>query len=75
MSHGGYYHIKIKGRLDPQWSDHFEGLTVTSEQGETTIAGLLTDQAALHSLLIKIRNLGLTLLLVRRIESQSGCLK
>ena len=69
MSHGDYYCITIQGRLDPQWSDHFGGLTVTSEQGETIIVGWLSDQAALHGLLIKIRDLGLPLLLVKRIES------
>ena len=71
MSPGDYYHIKIKGKLGPQWSDHFAGLTVTSEQGETTIAGLIADQAALHGILIKIRDLGLTLLLVKRIDRNS----
>ena len=75
MSHGGYYHIKIKGRLDPQWSDHFEGLAITSEQDETTIAGLLIDQAALQGLLMKICNLGLTLLSVKQVNSHSECLE
>jgi len=63
-----YYQIKVQGRLGPHWSDHFGGLTVVGEQGETIIAGLLPDQAALHGLLIKIRDLGLPLLLVKRIE-------
>jgi len=68
MSHGEYYRIRIKGAFGPQWSDHFRGLTITSEQGETTLTGELADQAALHGLLIKIRDLGLPLLLVKRIE-------
>jgi len=68
MSHGEYYQIKVEGRLGPHWASHFEGLTVKAEQGQTTIVGLLPDQAALHGLLIKIRDLGLPLLLVERIE-------
>ncbi len=68
MSHSEYYQIKIRGRLGPQWSEHFGGLTITSKRGETTLAGELADQAVLHGLLIKIRDLGLPLLLVKRIE-------
>ncbi len=76
MSQGEYYRIRIKGRLGPKWSEHFGGLMITSTRGETTLAGELADQAALHGLLIKIRDLGLPLLLVKRIElndtSQKG---
>ena len=68
MPEGEYYQIKVKGVLGPHWSDHFGGLTITGEQGETTLAGVLADQAALHGLLIKIRDLGLPLLLIKRIE-------
>jgi hypothetical protein len=55
--------------LDPRWSAWFEGLRITSEQaGQTILAGPVADQAALHGLLGKIRDLGLPLLEVRRID-------
>jgi hypothetical protein len=55
--------------LDDRWSAWFEGLQVGSDQpGQTTIAGPVADQAALHGLLAKMRNLGLPLLSVRRID-------
>jgi hypothetical protein len=63
------YELRVQGVLDPRWSAWFEGLQVTSDQaGETTIAGPVTDQAALHGLLAKVRDLGLELLSVRRID-------
>jgi hypothetical protein len=65
------YEILVKGVLDSHWSAWFEGLQVTSdERGQTMIAGLVIDQAALHGLLTKVRDLGLPLLAVRRIDSQ-----
>ena len=68
MSHGEYYQIIVKGVLGPQWSEHFGGLTVTSKLGHTTLAGVLVDQAALHGLLTKIRDLALPILSVQRLE-------
>jgi hypothetical protein len=63
------YELRVRGVLDPGWSAWFEGLRVTSDQaGQTTIAGPVADQAALHGLLAKIRDLGLPLLSVRRID-------
>ncbi len=60
-----YYEIKIKGRLDPNWSEWFAGLTLTHLEGNVTLlSGSLTDQAALHGLLERIRDLNLTLLSV-----------
>ena len=60
-----YYEIKIKGHLDPCWSDWFGGLNVTHlEGGETLLAGTLPDQTALHGLLERIRDLNLTLISV-----------
>jgi hypothetical protein len=63
------YELRVKGVLDPGWSAWFEGLRVTSDQaGQTTIAGPVADQAALHGLLAKVRDLGLELLSVRRVD-------
>jgi hypothetical protein len=63
------YELRVQGVLDPGWSAWFEGLRVTSDQaGQTTISGPVTDQAALHGLLAKVRDLGLELLEVRRID-------
>ncbi len=64
------YQILIKGNLDPQWSDWFDGFTITPlENSRTVLVGPVADQAALHGLLNKLRDLGLPLLLVERIEN------
>jgi hypothetical protein len=64
-----YYELRVQGVLDDRWSAWFEGLQLRSDQaGQTTIAGPVTDQAALHGLLAKIRDLGLPLLSVRRLD-------
>jgi hypothetical protein len=63
------YEIRVNGALDSGWSAWFGGLQVTSDdRGQTTIAGPIADQAALHGLLARIRDLGLELLLVRRTD-------
>ena len=62
------YRIKLKGCLDPNWSDWFEQMAISTEGGETILTGPVADQAALHGLLIRIRDLNLTLLSVERIE-------
>jgi hypothetical protein len=60
-----YYEIKIKGHLDPRWSGWFAGMTLTTLEGkETLLSGPLADQAALHGLLERIRDLNLTLISV-----------
>jgi hypothetical protein len=64
-----YYEIRVHGVLDSSWSAWFDGLEVTSDQaGQTRIAGPVVDQAALHGLLAKVRDLGLPLLSVRLID-------
>jgi hypothetical protein len=63
------YEIRVSGHLGPAWSDWFAGLHVTREDdGDTMLAGLL-DQAALHGVLRRVRDLGLPLISVTRIES------
>ena len=63
------YRITIKGHLDSEWSDWFDGLTITlAGNGETILTGPLVDQTALHGVLIKIRDLGLPLLGLARVE-------
>ena len=63
------YEIRVAGELDGRWSAWFDGLEVTSDEpGATTIAGPVVDQAALHGLLAKVRDLGLELLSVRPID-------
>lgn len=59
------YCIRLKGHLAPRWSDWFDGMTITcTPTGETLLVGPVTDQAALHGLLLKVRDLGLPLLAV-----------
>ncbi len=63
-----FYHIRVRGHLDIAWSEWFEGMTVTHDQNEVTIiAGPVRDQAALFGLLMKLRDLGLTLISVNYI--------
>jgi hypothetical protein len=62
------YEIRIGGVLDGRWAAWFEGLQVTSNGGETVISGQLADQAALHGLLTRVRDLGLCLISVRRLD-------
>lgn len=65
------YEIRIAGHLPPQWSDWFEGLTVTQEpDGTTLLSGLVVDQAALYGLLKKVRDTGLTLIAINQIPSE-----
>jgi len=64
-----YYEIRVRGLLDSHWSAWFEGMTMTRlGNGETLIAGPIQDQAALHGILAKIRDLGLHLLSVVCVE-------
>ena len=66
------YEIRVKGHLDQRWSAWFDGMTVTNKaNGDTVISGPVADQAALHSLLVKVHNLNLTLISVLRIEGSA----
>jgi hypothetical protein len=63
------YQIRVEGVLDERWSAWFDGLEVAGDaRGQTTITGPVADQAALHGLLAKVRDLGLTLVSLQRIE-------
>ena len=61
------YEIRIKGHLDDRWSDWFEGLTITlTHNGDTLLTGPVVDQAALHGLLKKVRDIGMPLISVNQ---------
>ena len=67
------YQIKIKGHVSHQWADWFDGLTITLEEdGNTLLTGTVIDQAALHGLLRKVRDLGMPLLAIRRTDPGSA---
>lgn len=66
------YQIRIRGHLDDQWSDWFDGLKITLEDnGDTLLTGPIVDQAALYGMLKKVRDLGMPLLEVIRYPQQS----
>lgn len=66
----GRYEIRVGGHLEPRWSTWFEGMNVTCEAGGTTLVhGRVVDQAALHGLLHRLRDTGLPLLALTRVES------
>ena len=67
-----WYEIRLRGRLDPRWSDWFDGLGLTTgPDGVTTLRGPVVDQAALHGLLHRLRDLGLPLISVTEIQPDS----
>ena len=71
--HPTIYEIRLKGQLDQQWTDWFSGLAITPEDnGDTLLSGPVVDQAALHGLLRKVRDLGMPLLSISPRDHQSS---
>lgn len=67
------YEIRISGHLGCEWTDWFGGLTITRDEGgDTLLTGPIVDQSALHGLLKKVRDLGMPLLSVNRLESSQA---
>ena len=63
------YEIRLRGRLDPSWSDWFGDLAVSvTGTGDTLLSGLVVDQAALHGILLRVRDLSLELLSLRQLD-------
>jgi hypothetical protein len=63
------YEIRLKGHLDPRWANRFDGMTLTThDDGTTLLEGPVVDQAALHGLLSKLRDIGLPLLSVTQVD-------
>jgi len=68
-SNAKVFEIRLKGHLEARWEQWFDGLTITLEEnGNTLLSGPLADQAALHGILKKVRDLGLILLSVNSVE-------
>ena len=68
------YEIRVLGHLDPHWTTWFDGLTLTQEDdGTTSLRGVVTDQAELHGLLAKVRDLGATLVSVTPVDAAPSC--
>jgi hypothetical protein len=69
----GWYEIRIQGHLEARWGSWFDGLTLTRDgDGTTTLRGLVIDQAALHGLLQKVRDLGLPLVSVTHVQADDN---
>lgn len=69
LSGHDFYEIRVEGHLGSNWSSWFEELSIRHDaSGETILSGLLADQSALHGVLMKIRDLGLTLIAVHRVQ-------
>ncbi len=70
-SHGAFYVIRVRGQLDPSWTDWFEGMRLSlTEEGDTLLSGYIQDQAGLQSLLNKVYRLNLKLLSVSSSETE-----
>ena len=60
-----FYEIEVKGNLDAGWIELFDGMSITGHDNVTTISGVVADQAALHGLLARVRDYGLTLISIK----------
>jgi hypothetical protein len=60
-----FYEIQVKGYLDARWHELFDGMTIAAQDNVTTISGVVADQAALHGLLARVRDYGLTLISIK----------
>ena len=65
----GWYEIRLHGRIDQRWTPWFDGMALTTVDGVSVLRGLMVDQAALHGVLARLRDLGLPLLSVVRVGS------
>ncbi len=72
MARTVWYEIRVQGCIGNAWVDWFDGLTITQVENESIIAGPLRDQAALFGLLDRVRDLGLMLIAVNRIQPEAG---
>ena len=71
QNHIHQYRIRVGGHLDQRWSDWFDGFDMEHLDKDTILTGSVTDQAALHGILAKIRDLGLSILLVENLEYEA----
>jgi len=62
------YQIRLKGILDPSWSDWFDNFSITTQEDETLLVGPVSDQAALHGILTRINGLGLAITAITQVE-------
>lgn len=76
QSYPACFEIRVEGHLPPHWKDWFDGLTISlNDDGDTYITGNVVDQSALHGLIKKIRDLGLPLVSVNRVQSDETQIK
>jgi hypothetical protein len=68
----GDYEIRLRGLIDGRWSSWFDDMSVSTDDGETVLRGRVVDQAALHGVLARLRDLGLPLVSVLRVEDPTG---
>jgi hypothetical protein len=73
VDESGWYEVRLSGRLDPRWSTWLDGVDVTAgANGCTVLTGYVVDQSALHGMLTRVRDIGLPLISVARVEPETG---